>query len=389
MSVIPRELFLRFRGPEPIQRTPLGDAIDKATLKLLQEAFISSSDKNVVTSPLGVMILLSLYNTGAGEETQQEINNYLGGACPAELAESYSGLSRKFSTLNPECLTVANKIYVNNKFTLWEKFSEIARNSYHSGVDKINVQAPAAAAALINEWAENMTRGHIKNAMAESDIKPSVTAVLINVIFFQGHWSVPFKATDTKEKDFHTSDGNVIKKPMMHLLRAFKYTKCANIPARMIELPYKEEGFRMIVVLPNEIDGLPAVVEQVAKTGLLDDIFNLRVEDRVDLDMPKFNIENSLDLQDLLSKIGVKAIFSEAAPGIVKDDFINVTKAIQKAFVKVDEEGAIAGAFTAFVTCRTTSVYIPPPPVKFTVDRPFLFMILHEDIILFVGTLSK
>lgn len=39
-------------------------------------------------------------------------------------------------------------------------------------------------------------------------------------------------------------------------------------------------------------------------------------------------------------------IFSEPAPGIVKDDTVVVSEAFQEAFFKADEEGATAGAFT-------------------------------------------
>ncbi|KOB65662.1 Chymotrypsin inhibitor CI-8A [Operophtera brumata] len=91
----------------------------------------------------------------------------------------------------------------------------------------------------------------------------------------------------------------------------------------MVELPYKEDGFRMVVVLPNEVDGLPLVLEKAAQKGLMDDVFNLSPSGRdVNFQIPKFEIETKLDLNELLPK------------------------AFQEAFVKVDEEGATAGAFT-------------------------------------------
>lgn len=39
-------------------------------------------------------------------------------------------------------------------------------------------------------------------------------------------------------------------------------------------------------------------------------------------------------------------MFNEEAPLIVKDDTVVVSEALQEAIVKVDEEGATAGAFT-------------------------------------------
>lgn len=51
-------------------------------------------------------------------------------------------------------------------------------------------------------------------------------------------------------------------------------------------------------------------------------------------------------IQYYLLQVGVNKIFTEGAPGVVKDADVVVSKAFQEAFVKVDEEGATAGAFT-------------------------------------------
>lgn len=44
--------------------------------------------------------------------------------------------------------------------------------------------------------------------------------------------------------------------------------------------------------------------------------------------------------------MGVSKLFEESADGIVQDESVVVSKAFQEAFIKVDEEGATAGAFT-------------------------------------------
>lgn len=73
---------------------------------------------------------------------------------------------------------------------------------------------------------------------------------------------------------------------------------------QMIELPYKEAGFRMVVVLPNEVDGLPTVLEKAATKGLLSSVNQLQPAGRdVDLDMPKFDIRTKVNLNDVLRKV--------------------------------------------------------------------------------------
>ncbi|XP_035434840.2 antichymotrypsin-1 isoform X4 [Spodoptera frugiperda] len=366
--------------------TPLGKSIDTATLKLLKEAYNLAEDKNVVSSPLSLMILLSLYNSGAGVQTKEEITRYLGGA---DFETAYKDLSVRFADLNPEALTVANKVYVASKYNLKDSFTAAAQ-SYRSEVDKLDFGKKEAAAATINEWANEKTKGNIKDPVKPSMLSEDVAAALFNVIYFKGHWHVPFKAEDTEEKDFHVTKEQVVKKPTMRLTQSLFYAESPELGARLVELPYKERGFRMVIVLPNEIDGLPSVLEKAAEKGLLDEVFKLQpAGSDVELELPKFDIKSKLDFNEILPKLGISKLFEEPALGVVQDQSVVVSKAFQEAFIKVDEEGATAGAFTGLVARGLSSSYKPPPPPKFIVDHPFLYMILNEDKIIFAGTYTN
>ena len=62
---------------------------------------------------------------------------------------------------------------------------------------------------------------------------------------------------------------------------------------------------------------------------------------------------------------------------------IFISDAIHKATIEVDEEGTVATAATFMSSkraCRT-----PPPPLKITVDRPFLFFIRSGNHVIFAG----
>ncbi|CAH0724222.1 unnamed protein product, partial [Brenthis ino] len=370
------------------RRTPLGDTVDIASMKLLKELYESADDKNVVASPLGVLTLLSLYASGAEGENRDEIMKFLGSSDYEQLSASYIQLSERFGRMDPSYLTLANKIFVSDQYFLNDEFSESAR-SYKSEVDSINFADINSAANIMNEWASEHTKGKINSPMSPSQIDPATAVALLNVIFFQGHWHVPFNASETKEQDFFTNVAKSVKKPMMHLVQPLYYHEDKEIGAKMIELPYKESQFRMIVILPNEVEGLPKVVNKVAEKGLLEDVFRMHpARADIELDIPKFEIKSKHDLNDILPKVGVSSIFQKAASGIVKGTGVKVDKALQEAFVTVDEEGATAGAFTGLVTVFISALSTPPPPIPFKVDHPFLFAILHDDIILFAGTYS-
>ncbi|XP_045537421.1 antichymotrypsin-1 isoform X2 [Papilio machaon] len=367
-------------------RTPLGDNIDKASVKLLKEAYLASENTNVVTSPLGVLLLLSLYSSGTQGKTRDEITELLGATGYKEMFDSYSGLSNEYASMNSSYLSLANKIYVASGYDLNDEFLNTAR-AYNTEVDSVDFHNVENAAHVINQWANKQLRGLIKDPVSKTSLDKDALVALFNVIYFKGHWHVPFQVESTEMKDFHVNKSLTVKKPMMHLSKSLFFHANDQLGAKMIELPYQEPGFRMVVILPNEVDGLPDVLEKVAQKGLLEDVFALSPARRkINLYLPKFDIKSSLDFTQILPKLGVNGIFSGGASGIVNGRSVAISKIFQEAIVNVDEEGARAGAFTGYIAVKLSFDSRPPPPMDFIVNHPFLFAILHKEVTLLLGT---
>lgn len=49
----------------------------------------------------------------------------------------------------------------------------------------------------------------------------------------QGHWHVPFDASNTKDEDFHVDKNTTVKKPTMHLTQSLFYTESEQLGARV------------------------------------------------------------------------------------------------------------------------------------------------------------
>ncbi|CAG9127432.1 unnamed protein product [Plutella xylostella] len=374
--------------PQDVPESALGKVIDRASMKVLKEAFTLETGKNVVSSPLGMLLLLSQYSAGLGDGAlKQEITSLLSTKGYSELVADYGKLSNTFSSLNPNFLSLKNKIYVADGFTLDDEFSASSRGTYRSEIENLKFTEPSKAAAVINEWAEKETHGNIKNAVSPDALSPDVAVAMFNVIYFKGQWEYPFTKEETKEKDFHLSKDKKVKKSIMHVMKNFRYHDSELLGAQLAELPYQEEGFRMIVALPHEVDGLPSVVEKVAQNGLLGEASKLEyTRGGVCLELPKFNVDSDLDFEDILKKVGLSHLFTEPATKLVKNQSVVVSKAFQKAFIKVDEEGSTAGAFSGMIAVPMSSNYVVPDPVMFHVDRPFFYAILHQDVVVFAGT---
>ena len=75
--------------------------------------------------------------------------------------------------------------------------------------------------------------------------------VLVNAIFFKANWLTKFKKRETKPMKFKVRKGLEINyKYGMNTRSHFNYAMIENL--EILELPYKNEDFRMLLILPKE-----------------------------------------------------------------------------------------------------------------------------------------
>lgn len=104
--------------------------------------------------------------------------------------------------------------------------------------------------------------------------------------------------------------------------------------------------------------------------------------------MPKFEIDASYNLLDMVSNLGVPHIDNAFTKILVDNGFL-VEEILQTSKIMVDEQGTEATAVTG-VLSETSS---PGQPTLFEVilDRPFFFTITEQstDTILFLGKVAQ
>jgi serpin B len=187
----------------------------------------------------------------------------------------------------------------------------------------------------------------------------------------------------------------------MHQLNSYRYAHDGGVA--LLELPYRAlqqsdvtvvhpSDVVMYVLLPDAVDGLPAVEAKLADTirALQGKLTPMEVA----VSLPKFTIDPAqpLQLQKSLEELGMKLPFTPAADftGISKDtkEPLFISSVLHKAFVKVDERGTEAAAATA-IAAPTGGP--PKPGTPFTADHPFIFMIIDRTtgLMLFIGRVAS
>ncbi len=158
-------------------------------------------------------------------------------------------------------------------------------------------------------------------------------------------------------------------------MKNVNYFQDMNLQA--IQLFYKRKDISAIIILPNDIFEFVTNFSEKKLSAIISSF----KRENVELSLPKFKIENSLKLNDVLQQLGmIKAFGGADFSEITKKSPIFVNEVHQKAFVNVNETGTEAAAVTSISMLSKCKELKPPKYIGMEVNRPFLFLIKSESI---------
>jgi serpin B len=228
------------------------------------------------------------------------------------------------------------------------------------------------------------------DGIVDPPINPMTVAFLINAIFFDGTWTYTFDQSNTRPGLFTRADGSTESVTLMELTQHLQYAETDTYQA--VDLPYGGNAFSMTILLPKDPAGLGALVDELDAQEW-DQVLQQLHEKEVRLKLPRFELEYDVELNDVLSTMGMADAFDQNRADFSRmhrnalDLQLHVSKVKHKTFVEVDEAGTRAAGVTS-VEITVTAV---PDQVWFEVDQPFLFAIRERfsGTILFVGAVES
>jgi serpin B len=288
-------------------------------------------------------------------------------------------------------LHVADALWAQQGEHFLPQFVEVTRTDYAAGLHTVDfAHAHAAARATINGWVEKQTAEKIKDLLPTSAVTPDTRLVLTNAIYFKGDWKDPFDKAATGNEDFHLSASASVKTPLMHRTGGYGFFDGGSFKA--LEIPYNDGELSMIVLLPNDVDGLQALEQSLTPANLRDWTGKFQFTRKVILTLPRFTMTRSFQLNNALAALGMKLAFERGKAdfsGMTGEPGLWIGSAVHKAFIDVNEEGTEAAAATG-ISIHATVAMREPPPTVFCVDHPFLFLIREKKSgsILFMGRVT-
>ena len=356
-------------------------AVPSFAFGLFQDIVSNDGSDIVFLSPLSASLALSMTANGASETTRQEMLSVLGFDCSIKEVNEYNRSVMDLFTSEPDGveLNAANSIWVSDAFPLKGRFCRTVRKNYDAMVTNLDFSDPASP-SVINRWCADNTAGRI-DKMIEA-IDPATQLYLLNALYFKGLWTTPFDTALTREDIFH-GDSNDSQVKFMYNKAYFPYY--IGPEGSMVELPYGDDrNFVMDVIIPP--DGLSADEFVIGlDSESLSRLSSGLQTDEIRLMLPSFKAEYDVSLNAALQRLGMKEAFTSSADfSDMSKEPLMISEVRQKTFIEVNEEGSEAAAITSVSMMRAS---LGPEPVRFTVDRPFVFLIRERTsgTVLFMG----
>jgi serine protease inhibitor len=347
---------------------------------------------NLFFSPYSISTCLGMTYAGARGQTADQMAKALHfGGDPDKLAADFQGLQSALNEAQKHKgieLDVANALWAQRGFPFLPAFLDLAHQQYDANIRQADFRAAAEPARQeINEWVLKQTKDKIADLIPPGMVD-GAKLVLVNAIYFKGAWTTPFKTNATFGMPFHTGTGVDVTARMMNQTAEFDYGEPDGL--QVLELPYGKGELSMVVLLPREPNGLPAMEARLDPQKLEEWLGSARPR-KVNVFLPKYKLEEQFELGKTLGTLGMVDAFTERAnfSGMDGRRDLLISAVIHKAFVDVNEQGTEAAAATA-VAVRAMAMMRPEPIPVFRADRPFIFLIRDKrsGSILFLGRVT-
>lgn len=353
---------------------------------------LETENNNFGASPMSLSIALSMTANGASGEALSEILETIGFEAK-DMKDVNTFNSRIVKDLcavdRTTKISLANSMWIDNSFDVKPGFISDNRNEYGAEIFNENLGS-STTMKKINNWCKDKTNGMIPNFL-DKPLDNNCMIALLNALYFNGIWTTPFDESKTEKGNFYNNGESLIQTAMMQTefkCRAAHDSEGAN----WVSLAYGNGAYHMIIIQPDHIR--PGCVEEYfshISDEDFDEMLAGLIETKMNLKMPKFDFESSIDIKGILQELGIKKMFDGTGDFSKIADTNLIFKAMQKTRITVSESGTKAATVTKLDGWATSPGPVHLEKGTLTIDHPFAFFIreVSTGAILFTGCVNN
>ncbi|TGZ62818.1 hypothetical protein CRM22_007225 [Opisthorchis felineus] len=347
--------------------------------------------QNSLISPLSLYVALLMTATGAAGRTLDELRSTLN--IPEQLQAGQvhdigSKLSREFTTNRDVEILLANRIFITRDINLKREFTSSLHTYYSADAEMLaHLTDTEAKRRHINQWVSKQTESKIQELIPVGALSEESPLFIANAIYFKGAWESTFAQAKTHSAAFYGLDGSETQVKTMTKDATYQYEVLSDLDATAIKLPFLDNAYELLIILPDAHNGLPGLLQQLkAKETLKTVLQKPFLKKYLSICLPRFKLTEipTMDLKTHLSSLGLQTLFSKDAnlTMITEDSKLYVDKLLHKTFISVTEGGVEAAAATGFEFAFLSLA----KPKKFRVDHPFFFAVIYKSTVpVFLG----
>lgn len=353
-----------------VQTSPIElDTMAKFSEQLFKKQLQCHPNENVMLSPIGIYMTLSLLGNGTSGHTHESILQTLGCGHRLKLGEgvqghlNYTNKNIIENVLNDSSMVVSNSIWTDG-LPIEKNFKKIVEEYYLTTPQ--SVPFDESGLRTINQWVNEHSHGLIPKILEE--FSPNSEMIILNSSAFNGKWEKPGCFWELHQFS------NKCEVPFVKLNGYYFETKNAKCFTK-----HYENGYQFVALLPN---GNPyEFMEDMDLIKLIQVLYEVNeIKQECRIYIPRFKFNNTIDLKEIFYELPIwhptnEFVLFEQAGGLCVSEFKQTNS------IDFTEEGTKASSTTMVEIVS----YGLDPYIIF--DRPFLFFIVKEDIILYSGLL--
>ncbi|XP_017129965.1 ovalbumin-related protein X-like [Drosophila elegans] len=344
--------------------------------KLFQE-MIKFEDQygNVAFSPFAVHALLALIYRASEGETRSEVQR-VGefNQHPVFVALDFERLIKFKEHLQSANLTCVSRVFYNHKLgKVNSRYDEFSKFYFNTGTEPVDMDSGRDMSSWLPFW------------MQGSDISSQMQAILTNHVKFEGLWKHKFERGNTRLSEFHHAKGKTINVAMMQNHEVYGLADLPELDATALELPFEDSATSMLILLPNQLDGLANLEQQLSQPEFdLNRIANRLHRQSVTVGLPWFWFESVCDMGDPLKKLGLSQVFTDSSK-VTKllEQTVRLDKILHRAKITVLELG------TEYSHFSDDAKSLPDNSKEIVANRPFVFAIRTPNSVLLMGHIKR
>lgn len=342
-----------------------GKEYGRLTRELLSKLDKKNAGKNVIISPMSIIMLLGILAESVAGETRDEVIKVLGEKLSYEDVRDILSKIQEDS-MKAESLMSSNAVCVKEeiKDSIVPDYIERLADVYDG-----KLFASSNLASDVNAWVEEKTRGMIRNAAGDS--LDNIVACLMNAIAFEAEWEDLYEEKDIYEEEFHNEDGSIVNVDMLH---SSEYGWIEEECLTGFIKPYKDEKYAFMALLPDEGVSIEKVIKKLDFT----EAYTNAEDEKVTVTMPEYKYDFGQDLTEICKELGIKSAFTPGADfSAMSTEWLRLDSIIHKAHIEVDRNGTKAAAVTmGMVMCGCAPMMRRREVI---LDRPFIYAIMDTE----------